>query len=98
MERISKSVGKDAERGKFQRRNRMKAVLVIDVQMTEDGKHICNSCPVWDEKGCMCKYDFMFGHKGCPLRPLPQRKLEWYWGQGAHDWNACLDEIIGETE
>ena len=33
-----------------------------------------------------------------PLRPMPQRKLEWDWGPGAHDWNACIDEILGETE
>ena len=51
----------------------MKAILVIDVQMTEDGKHICDSCLVWDEKMCMCKYNFMFGHKGCPLKPMPKK-------------------------
>lgn len=79
-----------------------KAILVIDVQMTEDGKHICDSCPVWDEKGCMCKYDFMFLYKGCPLKPMPQKmrtdgddiEEDSYW----NGWNDCLAEITGETE
>ena len=53
----------------------MKAILVIDVQMTEDGKHICDSCPVWNEKICGCNHNFMTEHKGCPLKPMPE-KLE----------------------
>lgn len=76
----------------------MKAILVIDVQMTEDKKHICDSCPVWDEKRWICKYDFMFGHKGCPLKPIPSfkavdlndtRDVVMF----CHGWNTCLEEL-----
>lgn len=38
----------------------------------------------------------------CPLRPLPQKRINKdclvvheIWNEG---WNACLDEITGETE
>lgn len=44
----------------------------------------------------------------CPLKPMPQKKEETfaYWiGKGCNDaesyingWNACLEEITGETE
>ena len=76
----------------------MKAILVFDVQMTEDGKHICDSCLVWDEKRCMCKYDFMFGHKGCPLKPLPEKNT-WDITKNGHvteyaeGYNACIEEL-----
>ena len=80
----------------------MKAILVVDVQMTEDGKHICDSCPVWDEKGCMCKYDFMFGHRGCPLKPLPEHKKPqnpdetWEEMHVRMGYNKCLEDITNE--
>ena len=43
----------------------------------------------------------------CPLKPLPQKKEETfaYWIAHCNDpesyicgWNACIDEITGETE
>lgn len=79
----------------------MKTVLVIDIPMTLDGKHLCNHCPVWSEDMNYCNYRFFYGgnEKGCPLKPLPKKKqlkakpeAEGYnpWVQG---WNDCLDEI-----
>jgi hypothetical protein len=90
----------------------MKAILVIDVQMTEDGNHICDSCPVWDEKMCGCKYDFMTGHKGCPLKPMPMKKasLEKWFAEGGtylytynpndydKGWNDCIDFLEGDMQ
>ena len=75
-----------------------KEILVIDVPTLDDGRHLCNECPIWNNEHLFCQYDFNMKVKGCPLRPLPQRKLEWNWGSGARDWNACLDAITGEKE
>lgn len=36
--------------------------------------------------------------KWLKIRPLPKRKLQWNWGMGALDWNACLDAITGEED
>lgn len=52
----------------------MKNVLVIDVPMTEDGKHLCERCPIWNDNLPFCQFDLKTGHKGCPLKPLPEKK------------------------
>ena len=75
----------------------MKAILVIDVPMLDDGRHLCNECPIWNNEHWFCQYDFNMEAKGCPLRPLPKRA---FIDQGVpfnEGWNACLD-ALGETE
>ena len=81
----------------------MKAILVIDVPMLDDGRHLCNECPIWNDERLSCQYDFNMEAKGCPLRPMPDRKEEGYPNDDytigkADGWNACLDEIMGEEE
>ena len=35
----------------------------------------------------------------CPLRPLPHKlQADWYTDGYKEGFNACLDEIVGETE
>lgn len=73
----------------------MKAVLVIEMPNS------CNECPLrYFKQGDYCCVTKALIEDGinCPLKPMPKRRLEWDWGIGAHDWNACLDEILGETE
>lgn len=83
----------------------MKKVLILDIESCAD----CPCCHQDQEHEwwCIAHTDGLKRIKGdlfdetlesCPLRPLPQRRLEWNCGTGAHDWNACLDEITGETE
>lgn len=79
----------------------MKAILVIDMPKC------CFDCDFWtDDKHCFrCtvankKYeDNSIVQEWCPLRPLPNK---WHEGGNtsfiAKGWNACLDEILGETE
>lgn len=85
----------------------MKAILVIDVNMTQDNKHICEDdkqhCPLWNKDVKFCMYDFNNNTKGCPLKPMPEAKDVGYpnedydvgFGDG---WDACLKEITGEEE
>ncbi|MBR2653991.1 MAG: hypothetical protein IKD59_05480 [Lachnospiraceae bacterium] len=96
----------------------MKAILVVDVPVLDDGRHLCDGCPIWNREKCFCEYDRNMGTKGCPLRPMPKKLPEvsydswWGWNKifnrvlealikvrdFAKGWNACLDEITGETE
>ena len=78
----------------------MKAILVID--MPTD----CIKCPLADGY-CWNIFPTKGIADGCPLRPLPKyrdnsKKPQDYaevWIDGAiTGWNACLDEITGETE
>ena len=80
-----------------------KAIVMIDVPMLDDGRHLCNECPIWNDEHCFCQYDFNMKAKGCPLRPLPSfkavdlndtRDVVMF----CHGWNTCLNEITGETE
>lgn len=83
----------------------MKAILVVDVPVLDDGRHLCNECPIWNKERCFCEYDFNMEAKGCPLKPMPQKK-EIHNENGYYDlsqlfyegWNACLEAITGETE
>ena len=85
----------------------MKAILVIDVPMLYDGRHLCNECPIWNDEHWVCQYDFNMEAKGCPLKPLPQRKVPKF-GEAFPQsmalidrwkgYDECLDDILGETE
>lgn len=81
----------------------MKAILVINVPVLDDGRHLCNECPIANKEHLYCQYDFNMEAKGCPLKPMPKRRLHEYeqvddeYGY-VEGWNACLDEITGRTE
>jgi len=77
-----------------------KAILVIDEMPNK-----CCDCPYSAERYCrldMKKFPQGRKRKDCPLRPLPQRipidndsqTLDCM----AIGWNACINEITGETE
>ena len=84
----------------------MKAILVIDVPVSDDGRHICNDCPIWNKEHRYCVYDKNLQIKGkwCPLKPMPQKEEKPEEGGGLNwdnafqcgfvaGWNACLEEI-----
>lgn len=75
----------------------MKAILVFDVPMLDDGRKLCNECPIWNRERLFCEYDFNMETKGCPLKPMPQKKDmgKTYYECG---YNDCIDEILGEEE
>ena len=81
----------------------MRSTLVID---TPDK---CKNCPLsyWGIDGLNCKplRKMIEDDKPdwCPLRPLPQKRetwneMEFEVSEYAVGWNACIDEIIGDTE
>lgn len=81
----------------------MKAILVIDVPTLDDGRYLCNECPIWNRDRFFCEYDFNTEAKGCPLKPTPNKRVpdgsETDQIYGCYvGWNACIDEILGETE
>lgn len=85
----------------------MKAILVVDVNMTQDNKHICEDdkqhCPLWNTDTKFCMYNFNNNTKGCPLKPMPKYKnafgiLNEYDKGRIVGYNACVKEILGETE
>ena len=73
-----------------------KAILVINMPKS------CADCRLSDFGRCwgtrsyihMKSYDIPVD---CPLKPLPKRKNE-YTDIDAMGWNACIDDILGETE
>ena len=82
----------------------MKAILVIDVPTLDDGRHLCNECPIWNNERLFCQYVFNMKTKGCPLKPLPKKKLVLeHIVDGnrandsvvakAHGYNKCIEEI-----
>lgn len=82
----------------------MKAILVVDVPVLDDGRHLCNECPIWNKEHSFCEYDFNMEAKGCPLKPMPKRMLEVLQIRDekivniletsfANGWNACLEVI-----
>ena len=87
-----------------------KAILVIDVPMLDDGRRLCNECPIWNKERLFCEYDINMETKGCQLKPMPDdyppyektRKQDFYTEEefDAYEkgWNDCIDEITGETE
>ena len=54
----------------------MKAILVIDVPVLDDGRHLCNECPIWNREKCFCEYDRNMETKGCPLKPMSSEACE----------------------
>lgn len=88
----------------------MKAILVVDVNMTQDNKHICEDdeqhCPLWNTDTKFCMYNLNNNTKGCPLKPMPKRKFEmkilkkdkYEESKYIKGYNDCLDEILGEEE
>lgn len=88
----------------------MKHLLVVDVELTEENKHICkddeSKCPLWNEEISFCMYNFNNNTKSCPLKPLPQKRIlpkEQVEGTnyGEEPWfsdgyNACIDEMLGD--
>ena len=70
----------------------MKAILVID--MPTD----CIKCPLADGY-CWNTFPTKGRADGCPLRPLPHKlQADWYTDGYKEGFNACLEEIKGETE
>lgn len=83
----------------------MKAILVLDMPAT------CTDCPCYDyiHGVCAnthkdCELRIQEKPAWCPARPLPDRKEDLHYPcneyiQAVNEgWNACLDEITGETE
>ena len=84
----------------------MKAVLVLNEMPSN-----CLDCPCeYDYMKCKAtnyRLDYVNADverpSWCPLKPMPKRKLHEYeqvddeYGY-VEGWNACLDEITGETE
>lgn len=79
----------------------MKAILVIDMPSN------CLDCPCeYDYMRCKAtnyKLDYVNADaekpSWCPLRPLPHKlQADWYTDGYKEGFNACLEEITGETE
>ena len=77
----------------------MKAILVIDEPRN------CSFCPCYNDGYCNAAELFIDKDvpSWCPLKPMPSQKCLSL--KDEHDdiifqmgWNACLDEITGETE
>lgn len=79
----------------------MKAILVVDVPVLDDGRHLCNECPIWNREKCFCEYDRNMETTGCPLKPMPNKRrmpITKTFSRpqviGYVDgWNECLEEI-----
>lgn len=72
----------------------MKAILVVDVPVLDDGRHLCNECPIWNNERMFCEYDFYMEAKGCPLKPMPEKIPEEDIDCGEDiGWNDCIEEI-----
>ena len=84
----------------------MKAILVIDMPKR------CVDCPICEDEGyplCTAIHKnigslaYYFGgdkerNPYCPLRPMPHKlQADWYTGKYKEGFNACLEEITGET-
>ena len=80
----------------------MKKMLIIE------GPESCETCPLRSYSNLMLVCTPMreaASDVECPLKPLPQKrepKEEWlneyHRDEFADGWNACIDEITGETE
>lgn len=76
-----------------------KSILVVDTPI------VCEMCwlSVAKQKGTYCRFEGKYNTEHitpswCPLRPLP-RKMKWgHTSNYIQGYNACLDEITGETE
>lgn len=82
----------------------MKAILVIDVPKS------CDECPLLRYSNLMkvcTPMNKATDEVECPLKPMPKKKneeivIKGHTGEIAEayqdGWNACIDEITGETE
>lgn len=82
----------------------MKAILVIDMPDS------CEECKIiylqgHGESSICDSGDWSKRPSWCPLRPLPKKKTikNPIWSDRSYDdfdkgYNACIDEIMGETE
>lgn len=83
-----------------------KAILVIDMPKDCWDCHLvdewenCNAIKMTSERyGVSVKQYDKERASWCPLRPLPHKlQADWYTGGYKEGFNACLDEITGETE
>lgn len=82
----------------------MKQILVVDVPLLDDGRHLCNECPIWNKERLSCEYDFNMEAKGCPLKPMPKwtvNRNSVFSEKGGvipDEWvYDFLKEILGET-
>jgi len=78
----------------------MKAILVIDEMPTG-----CIGCPCYYEDRGKCQNtweeveDDCTRPSWCPLKPLPHKlQADWYTDGYKEGFNACHEEITGETE
>lgn len=87
----------------------MKAILVIDMpnECVECSQYESYDCRILQQNVCLCITQCR-RHENCPLKPMPQEQDIYEIGMDEEDtnakrqwnkgWNACLDEITGETE
>lgn len=91
-----------------------KAILVVDVNMTSDNKHICEDdkqrCSLWNTDTNFCMYNFNNNTKGCPLKPMPiisKKRIDdlkkWGWSEQEilmyeNGFDYCVDKISGAKE
>lgn len=83
----------------------MKAVLVIDVpdnillDFSKANIEIKESAYLVNKDENKWKYTKPIKIEGIPLRPLPHKlQADWYTDGYKEGFNACLEEITGETE
>ena len=88
----------------------MKAILVIDMpkECWDCPMHI-EGLDDENEEIMVCNAEKIESHYGekpswCPLKPMPNR-IDWLengydggWVMFSTGWNACINEITGETE
>ena len=73
----------------------MKEILIVDVDYWNN-KHLCDSCPIWNDEKHFCQYDRNTGNKGCPLKPMPEKRENLgtaYSVAHTNGWNDCVDSI-----
>lgn len=87
----------------------MKAILVVDIpdDYEEYGSGVwCvvgdDLRIVYEEDGSLMEYKYI-DYDIAQLKPMPKKKnplddCGMFHGKGIQGWNACIDEILGETE
>lgn len=76
--------------------NRMKVIAIVEVPEGGEGKwYIDGEIRYTENKSLMKKFDVEM----IPIKPLPHKlQADWYTDGYKEGFNACLDEITGETE
>lgn len=76
--------------------NRMKAIAIVEVPEGGEGKWYINGEIRYTENESLMK---KFDVEMIPLKPMPHKlQADWYTDGYKEGFNACLDEITGETE